>query len=27
MNYLSSYSNQDSALGSLLTLDSAYTYF
>ncbi len=27
LNYLSSYSNQDSALGSLLTLDSAYTYF
>jgi hypothetical protein len=27
LNYSSSYSNQDSALGSLLTLDSAYTYF
>jgi hypothetical protein len=27
LDYLSSYSNQDSALGSLLTLDSAYTYF
>jgi hypothetical protein len=26
LNYPSSYSNQDSALGSLLTLDSAYTY-
>ncbi len=27
LNYNSSYSNQDSALASLLTLDSAYTYF
>ncbi|MGO9274505.1 MAG: DUF4038 domain-containing protein [Terriglobia bacterium] len=27
LNYNSSYSNQDSALGSLLTLDSAYTYY
>jgi hypothetical protein len=26
LNYFASYSNQDSALGSLLTLDSAYTY-
>ena len=27
LNYDSSYSNQDSVLGSLLTLDSAYTYY
>ncbi len=27
LNYNSSYSNQDSALGSLLTTDSAYTYY
>ncbi len=27
LNYYSSYSNQDTALGSLLTLDSAYTYY
>ncbi len=27
LSYNSSYSNQDSALGSLLTLDSAYTYY
>ena len=27
LNYNSSYSNQDSALGSLLTFDSAYTYY
>jgi fibronectin type 3 domain-containing protein len=27
LNYDSSYSNQDSALGSVLTLDSAYTYY
>jgi hypothetical protein len=27
LNYDSSYSNQDSALGSLLALDSAYTYY
>ena len=27
LNYSSSYSNQDTALGSLLNVDSAYTYF
>jgi Protein of unknown function (DUF4038)/Putative collagen-binding domain of a collagenase len=27
LNYQSSYSNQDSTLGSLLTLDSAYSYY